>query len=546
MPEKEKPKVARPLADDVKVSLKLSDSKFTAGEVFHLTLDISGDVSRVEGDLKVELIDKSKPSNRWTIAKLSEIRAANNVVKCELPKDVGVGKYNLIIDGQYNKEGSESVVIEITDVGIEDVDFPEEIEGPLGPIEDPEEEAPRKGIAPRININSESLESIMAPNQEFKLYFTVEGEFHQDNTFIAEIIDESSGGMTHRLGKLLNDKSGFISCKIPANVRGNQDLRILVKSDMPPSTSALSKRIQCIRPTEPEPRSPQSEDESDTIPIIDPNNKHIFIFGVASSGKTALLGSFLYFLDKYREDGDTFDVDAGDGDKEHELLGHELYHELKGKIGKGIFPNSTQRLVADQLKYPRLLHCYYESVRLNKDFRFSLMDVSGEDFEQIKPKTSRARSSMSSGITDFLNIAPNNFMSIIIFPKKSEKEKYDIEEFLMRFLNTLDKKGLGSAPILLVISKWDIKLNDGTSSDCEAFVEEYLPSVWRKLSEKGRDVGFMPYSVGEVNEDNRSFVFSKESPLRLFKWVFEKCTGKEFSDSDTWFKELLRRLKSRK
>lgn len=264
-------------------------------------------------------------------------------------------------------------------------------------------------------------------------------------------------------------------------------------------------------------RDPIPDDMEDIPYVYDPKTSYFFVFGVKGSGKSVLLSGVLYNI-RARRLGDQA-RNLNDNNVPHERLGTQLLNEMMEQIPSGDWPRSTTTLASEGRTFPRHMHFQFNPKDGKKpDFKFCMMDMSGEDLERVRVSEWDA-GRLNPGIDVFLELPVENLSFVCVYPSLHDRYSHaQLSTYMVNFLDKLEAKGKATAPILMVVSQWD-RVSDNYPSP-EAFLEENAPLVWNRLHAGDRDFSLMEFSIGHVNEQTNRYKYSPAASNRLFEWMY--------------------------
>lgn len=267
----------------------------------------------------------------------------------------------------------------------------------------------------------------------------------------------------------------------------------------------------------------ESIEEEITEIEIDPEMTYVFLFGIGESGKSAILSSLMYYLHAKR---------PGDGiqnlNQNHiapERRGNILLDEMLRKIPKGEFPARTATLASERRIIPRQIKANFIPGNNQKpNFKFCLLDVSGEDLERVYQRNDDQYTKLPEGIDAFLSLDPRNLLFISVYPSQSNNfDHQQLSAAQRSFMDLLDQRGLSDVPMLTLVSKWDLEEQHFSSS--EEFIQQQAPIVWNQINQPGRNTSISTFSVGEVDKRRQSFIYDPSDADKLFKWMYETQMG---------------------
>lgn len=266
------------------------------------------------------------------------------------------------------------------------------------------------------------------------------------------------------------------------------------------------------------PRSKNSNND-----IKNKESNFVFFFGTASSGKSVILATMLYYM---RSQAGVIRPKIGTPNtQEAEALLYDYFEN----ISKGILPEGT---VKD--KVTRLDLVFEPNNKSKKVIPINLtfLEKSGENDNEI-----RRGGQYHSSIETYLSA--NLPLTFILVTSYENAHKDDI--LINTFLNKLEKyeKKLKSVNIILVISKWD----KSGSTDVEAaieldnFVNERLPMTSQVIDTYGLNKTF--YTIGEINAmTNRVELLNLNTAEVLSKWLYQSIAGYPLDYEGTFWERI--------
>ena len=266
---------------------------------------------------------------------------------------------------------------------------------------------------------------------------------------------------------------------------------------------------------------PRSKNSNNDIKNKDSN--FVFFFGTASSGKSVILATMLYYM---RSQAGVIRPKIGTPNtQEAEALLYDYFEN----ISKGILPEGT---VKD--KVTRLDLVFEPNNKSKKVIPINLtfLEKSGENDNEI-----RRGGEYHSSIKTYLSA--NLPLTFILVTSYENAHKDDI--LINTFLNKLEKyeKKLKSVNIILVISKWD----KSGSTDVEAaieldnFVNERLPMTSQVIDTYGLNKTF--YTIGEINAmTNRVELLNLNTAEVLSKWLYQSIAGYPLDYEGTFWERI--------
>lgn len=284
------------------------------------------------------------------------------------------------------------------------------------------------------------------------------------------------------------------------------------------------------------------EESDDTVASLpyDPESSYFFMFGVNGSGKTVILSGLFYNLFAYRMGDNTSNLN--DHDIEHEQKGTVLIDELTGKIAQGEWPTSTATLASESSLIPRQMNYEFGPKDHNKpSFKFSMMDMSGEDLMKVRVSSDNGKQRLNPGIEAFLGLPNNNLAFISLFPADSKLSDVELSSYMRNFLDELDRISHKDTPMLFIVSKWDLVADKFDT--VEAFLADRAPIIFNKVNESARNVSLMKFSIGNVDSTSDSYVYNQVNSNQMFEWMYHTQMGVRLDEDITASGGFLSKLK---
>lgn len=240
------------------------------------------------------------------------------------------------------------------------------------------------------------------------------------------------------------------------------------------------------------------------------DSNFVFFFGTASSGKSVILATMLYYL---RSQAGVIRPKIGTPNTvEAEILLYDFFEN----ISKGILPDST---VKDKVTRLDLVFEPNNKSKKINPINLTFLETSGENHNEIK-RGGNYHSSIETYLT------ANLPLTFIIVTSYENAHKDDI--LINTFLNKLERyeKRLKSVNIILVISKWDKSgsTNIEDTTELENFISERLPMASTAMDTYGLAKTF--YTIGELNDEtNRVTLLNLDRAQKLSEWLYESIVG---------------------
>lgn len=276
----------------------------------------------------------------------------------------------------------------------------------------------------------------------------------------------------------------------------------------------------------------------------DPESSYFFMYGINASGKTVILSGLFYNLMAHRM-GDNL-KNLNDHNFDYQKRGTVLLDNLMEHVPSGKFPASTTTLEGESQVVPRQINLQFGPKDHSKpEFKFTMMDMSGEDLMKVRVSSDDDNQKLQPGIETFLSLPHNNLAFICVYPAHSEKSNHELSSYMRSFLDELDRLGHRTAPILFVVSKWDM-VQDKYNS-VEDFFLDRDPIMWNKICESERNSATMKFSIGKVSGD--SFKYDPSNSNELFKWMYKTQLGVSLDEDltdNSGFGRIMKKLFGKK
>lgn len=278
---------------------------------------------------------------------------------------------------------------------------------------------------------------------------------------------------------------------------------------------------------------PKSQDNSDFVPLSKPNSSDlknkdsnfVLFFGSASSGKSVILSSMLYYLNS--QSGVLRPNPSTPNSKEAMILLSDFFDNIR----KGILPNRTTK---DQVT--RLDFIFEPNNKSKKvtPINFTFLETAGDNNYEI-----RRGGKFHSSIDTYLNAK----IPLTIIIVTSRENAYKEDTFIYEFLNELQKKekNLQSVNIILIISKWDKsgKLDVAHTNELDEFIADNLPMTNKAIDTYEFSKSF--YTIGEltsVDGEERIKILSLSTAEVLSKWLYSSIVGYDLDYEGTFWERI--------
>ncbi|WP_026993870.1 hypothetical protein [Flectobacillus major] len=277
----------------------------------------------------------------------------------------------------------------------------------------------------------------------------------------------------------------------------------------------------------------KQQDNTDFVPLAKPNSNElknkdsnfVLFFGSASSGKSVILSSMLYFLNSQ---AGVLRPNLSTPNSRDAMI---LLSDFFDNIRKGIFPNRTTK---DQVT--RLDFIFEPNNKSKKvpPINLTFLETAGDNNYEI-----RRGGKFHSSIDTYLSAKIP--LTIIIVTSRDNAHKEDT--FIYEFLNELHKKEktLQSINIILVISKWDKsgKLEVAHTNELDEFIADNLPITNKAIDTYEFSKSF--YTIGEltsINGEERIKILSLATAEVLSKWLYRSIVGYDLDYEGTFWERI--------
>lgn len=258
--------------------------------------------------------------------------------------------------------------------------------------------------------------------------------------------------------------------------------------------------------------------------IKNKNSNFICLFGSASSGKSVILGSLLYYL--RARAGVLRPAPETPNTKEAQ----KLLSQFLDDISKGILPARTTK---DQVTRLDLVFEPNNKSKKVGPINLTFLETAGDNNYEI-----RHGGKFHSSLEDYLD--SNIPLTFIIVTSYENAHKEDT--FINEFFDELEKKGrnMRSINIILVISKWDKSgKKNSTSGELESFIAERLPMTNGVMDANNLSRTF--YTIGSIentNGEERVKNLNLDTAEVLGKWLYESISGYSLDFQGTFWERI--------
>lgn len=265
---------------------------------------------------------------------------------------------------------------------------------------------------------------------------------------------------------------------------------------------------------------------SDSSSLASKDSNFIFFFGNASTGKSVILASMLYYMNARA--GAIRPKRNSPNTKEAEVL----LFDLLDNIRKGILPART---TVNQVTRLDMVFEPNNKSKKVKSIDLTFLEMAGDDHMKIRRGGSYHRS-----IEEYLNAdIPLNFILVTDYNNAKEDDS-----LMFSFFNELERKGRSfkSVNAILVIAKWDKSGSMGVSSEEQLadFIQRNMPMTNQKMDTYGLSKTF--YTVGSVEKNERGEDRLQELNLVTAKvlthWLYESITNISLDYEGTFWERI--------
>jgi hypothetical protein len=258
--------------------------------------------------------------------------------------------------------------------------------------------------------------------------------------------------------------------------------------------------------------------------IKNKNSNFVCLFGSASSGKSVILSSLLYYL-RARAG-----VLRPTPDTPNSKEAQKLLSQFLDDISRGVLPARTTK---DQVtRFDLVFEPNNKSKKVNP-INLTFLETAGDNNYEI-----RHGGKFHSSLEDYLDA--NIPLTFIIVTSYENAHKEDT--FINEFIDELEKKGnnIKSINIIVVISKWD-KSGKGyaTNEEIENFISERLPMTDNMVD--AHNLSRTYYTIGNVKIENGQEKIAKlnlDTAEVLGKWLYESITGYSLDYEGTFWERI--------
>lgn len=277
--------------------------------------------------------------------------------------------------------------------------------------------------------------------------------------------------------------------------------------------------------------------------VVDPEMPYFFVFGLPSSGKTAMLSGLIYYL-KTLAEGQLRTLN--DQDKINHRKGQYLMAHMQQSVRSGKFVTGTKAIDKSEFVFPNEINLEFIPDDLKKPIMpFCLLDMAGEDQSSVMLfDEGLSGGELDIRIKSYLEHADCSIVFIFVVDVDSPAES---EDLIDRFLDYMEQLGHTENPVLFTVNKWDIQRAQYES--VEEYFEQNLLILNRRRKDQKRLTAIMDFSIGEVHFDPSTgwdtYKYNPKDSERLMKWMYEIATGYSMDEEmqESNLKQLFNRIK---
>ena len=278
----------------------------------------------------------------------------------------------------------------------------------------------------------------------------------------------------------------------------------------------------------------RSEELDDFVPIggsdkggskvINKDSNFVCFFGSASSGKSVILSSLLYYL-KARA-GVLRPAPETPNTKE----ANRLLSTFFDNISKGILPERTTR---DKVTRLDMVFEPNNKSRKTTPIKLTFLETAGDNNYEI-----RHGGKFHSSLATYLEAdIPLTFIIVTSYENAHREDT-----FINEFVDELERsrRGVRSVKIIFVISKWDKSGRKNASTDeIDSFFEERLPMTNNMINTYGLTKTY--YTIGTVINSNGQEKVTElvlDRAEILTKWLYKSIIGVPLDYEGTFWERI--------
>lgn len=276
-------------------------------------------------------------------------------------------------------------------------------------------------------------------------------------------------------------------------------------------------------------------------PKVKPGPYDVFIFGMASSGKSCFLGGLLQFGHLNGR------IDPDNENSKGYAYGHALIKAVYNGLPLPATP-------ATDIQY---ISVDFEDINGHKH-PFNLLEMAGEAFEDIWGKSKKELESPEPGklfqvrkrMGEYL-FNPNMKIVFLVtdcsIPELEIRGGQNVSQYahLENMVKNLNRWGVlrRVKALSLLITKWDLHWDQSPDAE-EKFLQEHYQNVIKHCVEAQKQYGFHFelnfFSLGEFDQARNSYQYDPTSSEKIFDWMCE-VTGKKKLRKRSWWQRILNR-----
>lgn len=258
--------------------------------------------------------------------------------------------------------------------------------------------------------------------------------------------------------------------------------------------------------------------------LVSKDSNFVFFFGKASTGKSVILASMLYYMNARA--GAIRPKEGTPNTHEAEVL----LFDFLDNLSKGVLPKRT---IVQQVTRLDITFDPNNKSKKVKPIDLTFLEMSGEDHIKIRRGGTYHRS-----INEYLQSdIPLNFILVTDFETAS-----DDDSLMFSFFNELERQGRRLNNAILVVAKWDMSGSIGVSNEDQLadFIDRYMPMTNQKIDTYDLSKTF--YTVGRVekneNGEDRLQELNLNTARVLTEWLYKSITGVDLNFEGTFWEKL--------
>lgn len=283
---------------------------------------------------------------------------------------------------------------------------------------------------------------------------------------------------------------------------------------------------------------------------------HVIVWGSSYAGKTALVGSLLYYMNMDNPLGhwdiaenNFYNVPVNQRltysgtwrEIEKTLTESEkIFRDVAAMLEQNVYPQRTPiNLIFEKDVLLRPKKSYLPSLKTTfLDMQGEYWDLFTKSPDELQPDIREFMQKLKiilGSVNHDLDIRPKIAFLLTVPHTEAKFNDGKVVDFIDSLLQM--NKDFAKAPIALILTKWDMQEynHQDFKGDVNAFLRKNMPLTYQKL--KVTQQSCFPYTIGKqavsVQGSSAFLTFDMNSPANIWKYLYHNFTGKKI-DKSSW------------